>query len=91
MPDGFKYTNITTNTTTTVKSGAGILHSVSVNTKGATDTAQMWDNTSAAGTKIGLLDVTLAQDTLIYDIAFNIGLTIVTAGTTPADITVTWL
>jgi hypothetical protein len=91
VAQGFKYTNITTNTTTTVKSGAGVLHSVSVNTKGATETAQMYDNTAGSGTKIGLIDVTLTQDTLIYDLQFQTGLTIVTAGTTPADITVAWL
>ncbi len=84
------YTNITTNATTVVKSGTGVLHYLSVNTRGAATTATIYDNTSATVPKIGTLDTTLNVATLLYDVRFNTGLTIVTAGTTPADLTVAW-
>lgn len=82
---GYSFTNITTATTTTVKSGAGTLHAIVVNTKGTSSTATIYDNTSASGTKIGTVDTSGGTTTIIYDVAFATGLTIVTAAT--ADIT----
>lgn len=84
------FSNISTNATTTVKSGAGILHSLVINTRGATTTATVYDNTAGSGTKIGTIDTTLSTTSFTYDLKFSTGLTIVTAGTTPADITVTY-
>lgn len=81
-------TNLAANGTTTVKSGAGILHSISINTKGVTNTATVYDNTAGSGTKIATIDTTLSQDTLVYDGAFATGLTVVLGGGTPADLTV---
>lgn len=82
---GYSFSNITTATTTTVKSGAGTLHALVINTKGVASTATIYDNTSASGTKIGTVDTSLGTGTNIYDVAFATGLTIVTAAT--ADIT----
>lgn len=86
----FSYSNIPTNTTTVVKSGAGILHAVTINTTGTTTTATIYDNTSAAGTKIATINSSASHITRIYDVAFSTGLTIVTAGTAASDITVSY-
>lgn len=87
---GYSFSNISTNTTTTVKSGAGTLHSIVINTLGTADTITVYDNTAGSGTKIATINAALSQSTLIYDVAFATGLTLVTAGTTAPDITVTY-
>lgn len=89
-PQTFQYANITTDTTTALKSGPGYLHTVCVNTPAATGTITIYDNTAGSGTKIGA--ITSFASTVgcqTYDVAFWIGLTIVTATATP-DITVTF-
>src|SRR5205809_3347576 len=75
------YRNVTTNTTTTIKSGAGTLVRLSINAKGAAgNTATLYDNTVGSGTRIGTLDtVNGAIASLEYGCAFTLGLTIVTA------------
>jgi len=88
MKTAFNYTNITTGTTTVVKSGTGILHSIVVNTTAA-GTITVYDNTSAAGTKIGTLKASVVEGTYIFDVSFATGLTIVTAAA--SDITVSWV
>jgi hypothetical protein len=88
----FAYQNIATQTTTTLKSGKGILHSICMNTPTAVGTAQIYDNTAASGTKIGLITSPAAAPApfcQLYDVQFWTGLTIVTAGAT-TDITVTF-
>jgi hypothetical protein len=86
------YTNITTATTTVVKSGAGFLHLIMVNSAAASATITLYDNTAASGTKIATITmpgVLLAnQANFRYDVSFNTGLTIVTTGT--EDISVSW-
>lgn len=84
------FLNLVTSTTTTIKSGAGILHAIIINTKGVANTATLYDNTAGSGSKIGTLDTTLSTASLIYDVKFTTGLTIVTAGGTPADLTVVY-
>jgi hypothetical protein len=82
------YTNITTATTTTVKSGRGVLRSLVVNTTTAF-AITIYDNTSAAGTKIATIAASAAVGTnFSYNVRFHTGLTIVTAGA--SDITVVW-
>lgn len=88
----FSGTNITTQTTTLLKTGPGVLHSLTINTPVASSVITIYDNTSAAGTKLATitLPATLLQEgpyTAIYDIAFTVGLTVVT-GTASSDITV---
>jgi hypothetical protein len=83
---GYSYNNISSDTTTVVKSGAGFLHSIVINTLAATGTATVYDNTAGSGTKIATI-ATAAMGTLLYDIAFGTGLTIVTATAAP-DLTV---
>lgn len=83
-------TNITTATTTTVKSGPGVLISLVINKAIASSTYTIYDNTAASGTKIGTVTLpatlTANQFTLPYLIQFSTGLTIVTSSTD--DITV---
>ena len=92
--DQATYTKITSNTTTTIKNGAGILRSLFVSSAGSSWTFQMFDNTVGSGTAIfGASAVTVpASGTTIdfKDVMFNTGLTVVTAGTTPGEITITW-
>lgn len=79
--------NITTATTTLVKTGAGILHTLTVNATAA-GTITIYDNTSAAGTKIATIKASVVEQTFTFDVAFATGLTIVTAGA--SDITVSF-
>lgn len=81
-------------TTTVVKSGAGVLHTITLNKPVASSVITIYDNTSAAGTKIGTITLpgTLLTDgphSAIYDVIFSTGLTIVTA-TGASDITVAY-
>lgn len=86
----FVYTNITTATTTVVKSGAGFFHGIMVNKPVAAATIAIYDNTAGSGPLIGtitfgasvLADISFRQ----YNVKFNTGLTIVTSGAT--DLTV---
>lgn len=86
----FLHNNISTNATTVVKSGAGVLHCITVNTTGTTTTATVYDNTSAAGTKIATINSSASHITQIYDVSFNTGLTVVTAGAAASDITISY-
>ena len=81
------YKNITSATTTLVKSGAGSLHAIVVNNKGSTVTVTTYDSLLGSGTKIATSLLT-AEGTIAYDVAFSTGLTVVTSGTT--DITVSY-
>lgn len=88
---GTLYNNITTGTTTTVKSGAGIFHAININTPLASATITIYDNTAASGTKIGTvtLPLTVAGPVRVtFDVAFATGLTLVTSAAT--DLTVTY-
>lgn len=90
---GYNYTNITTATTTVVKTGLGVLHAIILNTPVASATATVYDNTAGSGTKIGTVTLpgTLLNEgpvSAIYDVQFNTGLTLVTTGT--ADWTIVW-
>lgn len=102
-PFGHSFLNITTNATTTVKSGAGVFKGFTVNNNGFTTagTITIYDNTAGSGTKIGtwtipisppgtaLLATDLMPPILGLDLAFSTGLTFVTATTAPAaDISV---
>jgi hypothetical protein len=84
----FNYKNITTNATTTVKSGQGMLHMITIN-KTANGTITVYDNTTAGAPIIATIDVSpVIGSTFVYDVAFTTGLTIVNAAT--GDITVSY-
>lgn len=86
------YKNLAANATTTVKTGAGTLDSIVINTVGASaNTITVYDNTAGSGTKIATVDGTIAGGTrIIYNVAFTTGLTIVIATGTAANITVVY-
>lgn len=91
LPGGHSFANITTATTTTVKSGAGVLHTLTVNNLGTVaSTTTVYDNTAGSGTKIATINTLAGQTSYIYDVAFATGLTIVTTGTVAPDITVSY-
>ena len=87
-PSSFQ--NITTATTTTVKSGAGVLRKIIFNKPVVLGVTTIYDNTAASGTKIGTITNPAAllqqQQVLDYNLRFQTGLTIVTS--TADDITV---
>lgn len=73
------YRYISTATTTVVKSGAGFLHSIILSGGVNTGTITIYDNTSASGTIIGVIDNDGDNETVIYDCKFTTGLTVVTS------------
>jgi hypothetical protein len=86
----YSYANITTDTTTALKSGPGFLHNVCINTPAATGTVTLYDNTAGSGTKIGTITSYASVPVCYhYDVAFWSGLTVVTATAAP-DITVSF-
>jgi hypothetical protein len=89
---GDNFTNITTATTTTVKSGDGVLKSIVINAAVANGVITIYDNTAASGTLIGTitLPATLldSQYVLPYGVRFSTGLTIVTSAAT--NLTAIW-
>lgn len=90
----YSYSNITTQTTTVVKSGAGVLSKITVNAAAANGVITIYDNTAASGTVIATITcpATLLQNhyVLEFDVVFATGLTIVT-GTANQNITVSYL
>lgn len=91
---GFNGVNITAAapTTTVVKSGGGIIHTITFNNPVATGVITIYDNTAGSGTVIGTITIPAnpMPVTLTYDRHFTTGLTIVTA-TAAQDITVTYI
>lgn len=87
------YSNVTASGSTVVKSGAGILSKLTINTKsGATGILVLYDNTAASGTKIATIDVTGGPLTLLYGVAFATGLTASFTGTLGSfDVTISYL
>ncbi len=81
MNDVFNYAAINTATTTTVKSGIGILHTITV-AAGTLGAITVYDNTAGSGTTIMRTFTPTVAGTYILDVAFTTGLTIVTAAAT---------
>lgn len=87
---GFSYSGIIANADTAVKPFTGQFHGLTINTKGTTSTAIIWDGAIVggvcAGTKIATVDTT-AQVSLFYDVQFKTGLCVTTAGAAAANLT----
>ena len=83
------YANITTTGTTTIKSGAGILRRLVINTKGsASNTFTIYDSLTGSGTVIATIDMVNSVSSYFeYGLAFT-ALTIVSATGTSANATV---
>lgn len=90
-PFGHNYAHISTATTTIVKSGAGVLHNISVNTLGTVaSVTTVYDNTAGSGTVIAVINTLALSGAFVLDVAFSTGLTLVTTGTVAPDITVSY-
>lgn len=81
----FNDTYISTATTTVVKTGAGLLHTIVVS-GGTAGTVIIYDNTAASGTIIASFDSTNALATYTFDCTFTTGLTIITAAATKVSV-----
>lgn len=93
MSDKGQFANISTATTTTVKSGSGTLVAIIINKAVANGVITIYDNTAASGTKIGTVTIGAAvlsdpPTHAEYECQFSTGLTIVTSAAT--DITVVY-
>ena len=86
---GSTFAYISTATTTQVKSGAGILHKIIINTPVA-GTISLIDNTAGSTVNIGVVTMTadVKPFALEYDLGFSTGLRIITS--VAADITVVY-
>jgi hypothetical protein len=86
------YTHIATATTTNgIKSGAGTLSRIVVNQTGTVASLiSVFDNTTATGTTIAIIDGLTRTGNYDYELAFSTGLSIITTGTAAPDITVVW-
>jgi len=88
-PAPSSYLHLNANGTTTVKSGAGVLRRIVINTRGGiVNTLTIYDNTTATGAVIGAVDTVNAGGAFNYELDFTTGLTVVLAGGTAADITI---
>jgi len=87
----YVFSNITTVSNTTLKTGSGVLHAITFNKPVATGVIQVSDATSKTTPIIGTITVPASPMpvTLIYDAQFNVGLNIDVA-TAAQDITVCW-
>lgn len=82
-----QYTNITTNTSTQVFTGKGILQAITVNTTAA-GSITLADGTSASNVAFGVLVSNATVGTYWYNVSVSGGLYITTAAS--SNITVTW-
>jgi len=85
----YKYVNITTQATTLIKTGQGVLHSITFNNPVATGTLEIDDALTNTTPKIGTITTPASPIpvTLIYDVQFATGLSI-TTGTANQDVTI---
>jgi hypothetical protein len=97
LEDVGSYTEIHTNTTTTIISAIGlgvppfgILLGLFVNNPGASWQAIVYDG-PAANNVIVATWVTGTSPSLTYKVRLKSGLVVVTSGTTPGSLTVSWL
>lgn len=90
IPAGYSTRNFASNSAgAQVKTGAGVLRGINVNTAGLTSAIVLYDGTSTSGTKLGSFS-TLALATVALNWNFSTGLFVVLTGGTPADVTVVY-
>ena len=78
METTFNKTPISTATTTLVKTGRGKLHTITVG-ETAAGAISVYDALTETGTAFIVLKASIAEQTFVFDVQFNTGLTIVTA------------
>lgn len=83
------FTNLTSNGTTQVKTGAGILVGVAFNTFGLLgNIVTLYDDVAGTSNKIGVIDtVTITSRFIVYNLKFQNGLKVVSSLGTAADLT----
>lgn len=86
-PPGQVLTPITTAIGTLIKIGSGVAYGINVNTPQAGATAAVYDGTDNTGKLLGTFSLA-AQGAIPLGWSFTTGLYVVTAGVTPANITV---
>jgi hypothetical protein len=91
---GAGYTPITTNASTQIKTGTGYLQSLVVSSPGSAWTVQIFDNTSCIAPAIfgksAAIAIPAAGTVIPFNLTFNTGLCVITAGTTPGELLITW-
>lgn len=94
FPSGYSYKHIAAGqATTVVKTSAGVLHSVTFGGPAtATNVTTIYDDSAGVGVVIGIPTATavVGPVTMVYDIAFANGLTIITGTANGADMTVSY-
>ncbi len=87
----YSSTNITSQTTTLVATGNGVLHTIVFNKPAQSGTVAIYNGIDAGGVLLGTITIPASPKplTLTYDIVFAVGLTIVTGGA-DQDITICW-
>lgn len=75
-----------------VKSGAGTIVAVMINTKGSTsNTLTLYDGTTTAGTVLAILDTTASLTYLPYNMSYQTGFLYTLLAGTAADLTIMYL
>jgi hypothetical protein len=87
---GFTPLGITTQTTTLVKTGAGMIGDITINKSGSTDTITVYDALTATGTPLATITSPTVGMKFCELYKFSTGLCIVTGGTTAGDYTVSY-
>jgi hypothetical protein len=82
---GFTPVEITTKTTTLVKSGPGMIGDITINKAGSTDTITVYDALTATGTPIATITAPTLGQHYCELYKFTVGLCIVTGGTTAGN------
>lgn len=85
VKDAYVNNYIATATTTVVKTGAGILHAITVE-GGTAGTIIVYDNTAATGTILASFSSTNALQTYVFDVTFATGLTVITSAATQLSV-----
>lgn len=84
----FSYFNTTSNGTTVIKSGAGFVHNLTVNTLSILGQSILYDNTASSGTKLATINTTISNNPYLYNAKFTNGLTLVNTG--GGDVTISY-
>lgn len=90
VTDGFTPVEITSKTTTLVKSGAGLVGDITINASGSTDTITVYDALTATGTPIATITSPTVGMKFCELYKFTTGLCVVTGGTTAGKYTVSY-
>ena len=85
----YNYAYMAAAATLVVRTGPGILHAITINDPTTNSVVTVYDNGAASGQKIATIDASQALGSLVYDINFLTGLTIVMSAAN-SDITIAW-